>query len=117
MHYYSYLYNLNHDLSSVFSKFYGAKASIQKDERGNSTLSIPLAGYKKSEVSVRVEPLPEGDFLVVKAENAKRGKFYQHFAISDVDITKISASLQDGILEVTLPPLEQPKPTIEIKVT
>ena len=85
-----------------------------------------LPGVEKGDVSVEVD---ENDNLIIKAKNSFRepenamvrqygiGDYYRVFQISkDYNKDKISAQLENGVLEITLPRREEAKPRrIEVK--
>jgi len=88
--------------------------------------SIDLPGVKKDDVAITVKD----DVLTISGSRPERkdkekyfriergaGKFERQFTLlTKIDADKISASLQDGVLELVLPKAEEVKPReIEIK--
>lgn len=86
-----------------------------------------MPGVAKDEVKIKLE---DGNLVLmglINFEEAKgrkytlketeTGNYYRKFKISDgVDVSKISANLEEGVLKVILPKHERVKPkTIEIK--
>ena len=68
---------------------------------------IDLPGYSKDDLSLRFED----DALNLTAENEQRGKQSIRFALGDeVEASKISAKLEHGVLEISLPRKEETKP-------
>ena len=90
-------------------------------------MAVDLPGVKKGDVTINLD---ENNALVIKAKNTftepegavlkqyNIGDYYRAFQISDdYDKEKISATLENGLLEVTIPKREEVKPKkIEIKV-
>jgi HSP20 family protein len=89
-------------------------------------LAVDLPGVAKGDVAIQVD---ENNALVVRARNSfaeqaepvlrqfNVGDFYRAFQLSDdFDKDKISAKLENGVLELTVPKREEVKPRrIEIK--
>jgi HSP20 family protein len=87
---------------------------------------IDMPGVNKGEVTIEVD---ETDSLVIRGNNSFRepenavlrqyrtGNYYRAFQLSrEYDKEKISAKLENGLLEVTIPKKEEAKPRrIEIK--
>ncbi len=99
------------------------------DKGSEFVLQADLPGFKKEEIkidlnndtlSIRAEHNEDKE---VKEENFVRrerryGSFSRSFDISNIDRDKISASYNDGVLELTLPKLERTVPAarqIEVK--
>ena len=131
-------------LSTLFDDFFGGnvfesvdrqltgtswpKVDIEENDAGY-TIHADLPGLEKNDVKITVE---NGTLLIEgekKAENKREkeryyhlersyGRFSRSFALPDeVDAQKISASMKNGVLELTLPKSEQAKPkSIEVKV-
>jgi HSP20 family molecular chaperone IbpA len=88
--------------------------------------AVDIPGVARGDVSIQVD---ETDTLVIKAKNSHTepdgavyrqygtGDYYRAFQISqDYDKDKISAKLENGLLEVAIPKKESAKPKrIEIK--
>ena len=68
------------------------------DENGNATYEFKLPGYKKEEVSVKVD----NELLIITADSKVRGKV--SYSVSDYvfDPNCIDAKLEDGILTVNV---------------
>lgn len=89
-------------------------------------MAVDLPGVKKGDVTINLD---ENNALIIKAKNTftepegavmkqyNIGDYYRAFQISDdYDKEKISATLENGLLEVTIPKREEVKPKkIEIK--
>ncbi len=131
-------------LSTLFDDFFGSNAfeSVDRQVTGTSwpkvdieesdagyMIHADLPGLDKDAVKITIE---NGTLLIEgekKAESRREkdryyhlersyGKFSRSFALPDeVDSQKISASMKNGVLELTLPKSEQAKPkSIEVKV-
>jgi HSP20 family protein len=89
-------------------------------------MAVDLPGVKKGDVTINLD---ENNALVLKAKNTftepegavmkqyNIGDYYRAFQISDdYDKEKISPTLENGLLEITIPKREEVKPKkIEIK--
>jgi HSP20 family protein len=87
---------------------------------------IELPGVNKGDVTIEVD---ETQSLIIRGKNSFRepdnavfrqyetGNYYRAFQLSDeFDKEKISAKLENGLLEITIPKREEAKPKrIEIK--
>jgi len=87
---------------------------------------VDLPGVNKGDVTIEVD---ETQSLVIRGKNSHReaetavlrqyeiGDYYRAFQLSDdFDKEKISAKLENGLLEITIPKREEAKPKrIEIK--
>jgi len=78
------------------------------------TTRVDLPGYEKSDLSLDFKE----DALTLTAENEARGPKNLRFALGDeVEIKKITAKLENGVLEITLPKKEDILPeTLEIEI-
>lgn len=131
-------------LSTLFDDFFGSNAfeSVDRQLTGTSwpkvdieesdagyTIHADLPGLDKEAVKITVENgtlLIEGEKKAESRRDKDRyyhlerryGKFSRSFALPDeVDSQKISASMKNGVLELTLPKSEQAKPkSIEVQV-
>ena len=79
-------------------------------------LTVELAGVTKENIKVDTDE----DFLLINGEKTKGfnlGKFEGRYALPEgVDLEKIEAAFEDGILTVTMPKLEKKvAKTIQIK--
>jgi len=88
--------------------------------------AVDLPGVGKGDVSIQID---ETNTLVIKAKNSQKepegivirqyqiGDYYRAFQLSDdYDKDKVSAKLENGCLEITVPKKEAAKPKkIEIK--
>jgi len=93
----------------------------------NLILVMDLPGVKKGEVSIEVD---ESNALMIKAKSSYQepegavykqfntGNYFRAFTLNkEFNKDNISASLENGVLEVTIPRREEVKPKrIEIKV-
>ena len=87
---------------------------------------VDLPGVSKGEVTIEVD---ENDSLIIRGNNSMKepdnpvlrqyrtGNYYRAFQLSkEYDKEKVSAVLENGLLEVTIPRREEAKPKrIEIK--
>lgn len=88
-------------------------ASTFQERDGVYSTEVPLAGYKREEVSIEVS---QDGFITITAENKKRGKLIKQLYLSDVDAEKIEAKLEDGYLSLNLPKHPEALPKkIEVK--
>tara|TARA_Y100000296_G_scaffold81041_1_gene107391 strand:+ start:342 stop:692 length:351 start_codon:yes stop_codon:yes gene_type:complete len=102
------------DLFSTFKRAINEDPRLTdiKDNGDVYVASLELPGYKKGDIKVEAN----GNTLSVSAEKDGKAKYQNTFSIkSDVDTTSISASLEYGILTLTLPKKEVSKPR-KIKV-
>jgi len=80
-----------------------------KETENNHQIEIDVPGFSAKELSVEIKD----DLLTVsktpKETNQRRANFYVFSVPSNVDCSKITSSLKDGVLLVTLPKLEEKK--------
>jgi HSP20 family protein len=118
--------------SSFFGEF-GAECAPCRtdilDEGDKFVLKADLPGFKKEDINISME----GDRLQLSAEHREESggdqknyvrrerrysAFSRSFDLQGIDTGKISASYQDGVLNLELPKLPEAKPdshTIEVK--
>lgn len=73
--------------------------------------SLDLPGFEAKDVEITLEK----GILHILAKNEKRRR-EEFFTVEDVDVEKISAKLERGVLELKLPRKEECKPRrIEVK--
>lgn len=91
--------------------------NVEKNEK-EFTLTISLPGFKKEEIQISTD----NSILKINAKRTKKigwlqEEYNQSYDLeNNIDIEKITAKLEDGILNITLPLKEQPKPnTIKIQ--
>lgn len=91
-----------------------------------AVFAVEMPGVGKGDVTIQVD---ESDLLIIRGKNSHRepensvlrqhdvGDYYRVFQLSDeYDKDKISAKLENGLLELTIPKREEAKPKrIEIK--
>lgn len=100
------------------------------EDRDAVVLKAELPGMKKEDIDVRVE----NNVLTLQGERKREkelnengysrtervyGTFCRSFSLpATVDVKKIDASYKDGVLEVTLPKVEEAKPKqIDVKIS
>ena len=80
---------------------YAPKARIKENEN-DYTLSLGLPGFKKEDINLNVED----GILIISSTVEKddfKSSFENRYSIpEDVDIEKIDASMEDGILKVVI---------------
>ena len=98
------------------------------EDAGGITLTADLPGVEQSELSIGIEGrtltldaplrLGEANSLVSVYTEVRANRYRRSFELSsELDTTKVDASLKDGVLTLHLPKLEQAKPRrIEVKV-
>jgi HSP20 family protein len=88
-------------------------ADLYEDEH-HFFARFELPGLKKDEVDVELENsvLTVSNVKSEKTENSEsRASFQRSISVPDgVDLTKVTAALQDGVLTVTMPKAEARKP-------
>ena len=102
------------DFFTTFGKVFDDERRITdiKDSGDVYTVSIELPGYRKGDVKLEIND----NSLTVNAEKEGKTAYKNTFSIkSDVDTNSITASLEYGILTLTLPKKEVSKPR-KIKV-
>ena len=109
--------------------FYGnpagdLKVNITEDEHGFH-LTAPVPGWKDDEVDVEInhgvltlkgvhEEKKEDDSKEYKMREFVRRSFERSFRLGDhVDQDKITAKLEDGVLNVVMPKKEEVKPQVQ----
>ena len=118
-----YLFNSNkqyvNDIFESFENLFNSKPqnysnkkdAVEKSEK-EFTLTIALPGFKKEEIQISTE----NNILKVYAKRNKKidwlqEEFSNSYQLEDnIDIEKITAKLEDGILNITLPFKEKTKP-------
>jgi HSP20 family protein len=108
--------NSNQDNSKMVYRTIDANASESDDQ---FTLTMDLPGVKSDQLTVQVEG---GGVLCISADrpptaNGTIVAYRQRFAVDEdtVDAAKLEATLEDGVLTLTLPKMEAAKP-IEVAV-
>lgn len=103
------LYIIKNQLSfPSFEEYSSNSFFVLEDENDTQyVFSLEIPGFKREEIELSVED----DRLYLKASN-KTKKFSERFVTlpNDVDVTNISAKLEDGVLLVTLKKNEEKKP-------
>jgi HSP20 family protein len=98
------------------------------EDAGGITLTADLPGVDQSELAIGIDGrtltveaplrLGEDNSLVSVYAEVRANRYRRSFELSsELDTTKVDASLKDGVLSLRLPKLEQAKPRrIEVKV-
>lgn len=114
------------------SEFFKTPALVNiKDTKDSYQIEVAAPGFKKEEFSVKVD----GNLLTIAAESKKESEttdekftrkefnfssFTRSFTLpKTIEVTKVAASYENGILTVTLPKKEEAKenPQIEVKIS
>ena len=89
------------NLFTDYNSDYAPKAKIRENEN-DYTVSLALPGFKKEDINLNIED----NILIISSEVEKddfRQSFENRYSIpDDVDIDKIDASIEDGILTVVI---------------
>ena len=116
-----FINNFTRDLISPMQSYVSAFNTDITDEGDHYLLEAELPGFDKKDISVDVE----GDQLVIRAareesteEEEKNyvhrerhyGTYTRRFDIVGIDVEKIGAKYEDGILKLTLPKQEPQEP-------
>lgn len=65
-------------------------------------ISLDLPGYKQQDIDISIER----QILTISAKNQKRGFFTKKYRLgTEIDIDKIAAKLENGIINIDLPKL------------
>ena len=102
------------DFFTTFGKVFDDERRLTdiKDDGDVYTVSVELPGYKKGDVKIEIND----NNLTLSAEKEGKNTYKNIFSIkTDVDTNSITASLEYGILTLTLPKKEVSKPR-KIKV-
>ena len=104
-----------------FSSFASAFSTDIIDKGDHYLLEAELPGFEKKDINIDVE----GDQLVInashetKSEEEKKnyvhrerryGTYTRRFDINGIDVEKIGAAYENGVLKLTLPKQEEKKP-------
>jgi len=98
--------------------YYENNSSVEHNEqKGQTDISIEVPGFKKEEISIFFENGEDGNsVLYVKGENAKR-KLNKVFSISShYDQNKTEASIDLGILKISLKPSEHYRKQYKVEI-
>ncbi|MCW5907168.1 MAG: Hsp20/alpha crystallin family protein [Chitinophagales bacterium] len=114
------------------NEFFKTPALVNvKDTKESYQIEVAAPGFKKEEFSVKVD----GNILTIAAESKKEtetteekytrkefnfSSFSRSFTLpKTIDVTKVGAGYDNGILTVTLPKKEEAKenPQIEVKIS
>ena len=116
-----FINNFTRDFLSPVQSFASAFSTDIIEEDDHYVLEAELPGFEKKDISIDVE----GDQLVIRAareestEEEKKnyihkerhyGTYTRRFDISGIDIEKIAAKYEDGVLTLTLPKQEAKEP-------
>jgi HSP20 family protein len=135
------LMNFNTDMDRWFDNFFGSDFKLNDDiseitpvvnveeTENDFQISAELPGMEKNDIQISVENNVLSISGEKKQENETKGKnyhrversygkFYRSFRIpTGVDINNVDASYKNGVLNLTLPKMEEAKPKqIEVKV-
>lgn len=112
------------DLVSDTTPTYGGLSGFDiKEEDGNYHISVDVPGVKASDMKVEIENDSKvlhiyGGRKVTKNGTTTETRFDKRFTIGDnVDVEKLTANLENGVLMLTAPKLEEERPktrTIEV---
>lgn len=93
---------------------------IYKDEEENQVIEVALAGFSKEELNIEVKD----NSIIISCESSNssgvesqrriaRRSFTRSFVDYDLqlDMRKSSASFDNGLLKIIIPPTEEAKPT------
>ena len=98
------IFNDNFDPATVFNGWVPA-VDVQEDEQG-IRLSAEIPGYKPESVKVTLE----NQVLTMSGEKAN-GSFRRRFTVPNtVDTDRIEATVEHGVLTISLPRAERAKP-------
>ena len=116
-----FINNFTRDFLAPVQSFAAAFNTDIVEEEDHYLLEAELPGFEKKDISIDVE----GDQLVIRAareENTEEekknyihkerhfGTYTRRFDISGIDVDKIEAKYEDGILKLTLPKQEAQEP-------
>lgn len=98
----------NCDCTRTETNCSSVSSRVVKNDKDEAVVEIDLPGYKKEEISVKVE----GKYLVTSVDGKRGKKSIKRLLTDSADVSKISAKFEDGILTIIVPT----KPTVEIKI-
>lgn len=94
---------------------------IYQDEDGATVLEFALAGFKKEELEVNVEPSQQSITVSASTESDSTGsrriarrnfkKTYVNYD-NNLDLNSSTASFENGLLKISVPRKEEAKPVI-----
>ena len=102
-------------------------ADIYRNDDGNTVMEFALAGFTKEELSIDIQPdkrsiTVSADAKAAEGENTSRRIARRSFTKTyvnyddNLDLAKVSADFQNGLLTVTVPQRPEVKPvSIQIK--
>ena len=102
-------------------------ADIYRNDDGNTVMEFALAGFTKEELSIDIQPdkrsiTVSADAKTAEGENTSRRIARRSFTKTyvnyddNLDLAKVSADFQNGLLTVTVPQRPEVKPgSIQIK--
>jgi HSP20 family protein len=84
-----------------------------REEDGVYKLEVEVPGMNKDDISIEIK----GSVVTIKGESTKRNvKFTNSYPLLEtIDIKRITAKVEDGILEILMPKVAEKKP-LQIKV-
>lgn len=121
-----------HEMNRLFSKFFGTDLTTAQpnlfpmvniyQDKSNIYLTAELPGMETSDVTIDIEPDSiqirgerkienESESLCYHRREREGGTFSRKLAFkSKIDTDKVSASLNDGILKITMPKAQESQP-------
>ena len=113
-----YSINFNNSFDELFGNFFNfdtpkarKNAAVEKTEK-EFILTTELPGFKKEDVKISTE----NNILKITAKRnrlIKQEEYEKSYSLEDsIDIEKITAKLEDGILTIKLPFKEKAKPNV-----
>lgn len=90
-----------------FSHFdFFSKPSLAPEAIDNDKLTLDVPGYKQENIEIETS----GSYLTIHGKSETRGNFMKRYRLRGVDAEAIEASLDAGVLTVSLPQAESAKP-------
>lgn len=103
-------------MSGPFANGRSAWGTHVQESEDSWTLELALPGYRKEQIDLEVDETQLKVFAVVEDKESANGSvfgktpFERSFELSDdIDVEKISANLENGILRIALPKKEEAK--------
>ncbi|WP_312354322.1 Hsp20/alpha crystallin family protein [Aminipila sp.] len=126
--FYNMLDNFFNDSPFNFRNPMGDAFKLDVKDQGNAYLvEAEMPGIKKEEIKLDYQ----NDYLIIRAENNEEineekenylhrerrcSSMQRSLYLKDIDVQKVDARLEDGVLKISLPKLEQPSSKLQIEI-